>query len=446
MRTCASGYLDGGCRELPTKGVREIKVMGAEILTIGTELLLGQIVDTNAAYVAEKLAATGIDVYWKTTVGDNEGRIGEAMRQALSRSEIVIATGGLGPTEDDLTCRVIAAVLARPLVFDQTVLESIRHRFADRGLAMSKNNERQALIPEGATVLPNARGTAPGLLIPVRDGRVVVAMPGVPLEMRPMLTEQVIPRLRKRFEVSARIRSRILKTCGITESQLDEAIGDLARSSLNPTVALLAHPGEIHIRLTVKTESHEDGERRLDDLEARLRERLGALLYGRDGERLEEVVGRLLLDAKQTVAVAESCTGGLVCHRLTNRPGSSAYFIQGEVVYSDQAKEDRLGVSHELIARHGAVSRAVAEAMACGMRDAARTDLALGITGIAGPGGGSAEKPVGLTYIAVASAEGVICRELRFLGDREINKLLASQVALDMVRQCLQSRRDAAQA
>ncbi|HZY31053.1 MAG TPA: competence/damage-inducible protein A [Candidatus Methylomirabilis sp.] len=426
--------------------MREIKVMGAEILTIGTELLLGQIVDTNAAYVAEKLAATGIDVYWKTTVGDNEGRIGEAMRQALSRSEIVIATGGLGPTEDDLTCRVIAAVLARPLVFDQTVLESIRRRFADRGLAMSKNNERQALIPEGATVLPNARGTAPGLLIPVRDGRVVVAMPGVPLEMRPMLTEQVIPRLRKRFEVSARIRSRILKTCGITESQLDEAIGDLARSSLNPTVALLAHPGEIHIRLTVKTESHEDGERRLDDLEARLRERLGALLYGRDGERLEEVVGRLLLDAKQTVAVAESCTGGLVCHRLTNRPGSSAYFIQGEVVYSDQAKEDRLGVSHELIARHGAVSRAVAEAMACGMRDAARTDLALGITGIAGPGGGSAEKPVGLTYIAVASAEGVICRELRFLGDREINKLLASQVALDMVRQCLQSRRDAAQA
>ncbi|MBI2903296.1 MAG: competence/damage-inducible protein A [Candidatus Methylomirabilis oxyfera] len=420
--------------------------MGAEILTIGTELLLGQIVDTNAAYVAETLAAAGIDVYWKTTVGDNEGRIGEAMRQALSRSEIVIATGGLGPTEDDLTCRVIATVLARPLVLDQTVLESIRRRFADRGLAMSRNNERQALIPEGATVLPNLRGTAPGLFIPVRDGRVVVAMPGVPLEMRPMLTEQVIPRLRERFEVSARIRSRILKISGITESQLDEAIGDLARSSLNPTVALLAHPGEIHIRLTVKTESHEDGERRLDDLEARLRERLGALLYGRDGERLEEVVGRLLVDAKQTVAVAESCTGGLVCHRLTNRPGSSAYFVQGEVVYSDQAKEDRLGVSHELIVRHGAVSRAVAEAMACGMRDAARTDLALGITGIAGPGGGSAEKPVGLTYIAVASAEGVICRELRFLGDREINKLLASQAALDMVRQCLQSRRDAAQA
>jgi nicotinamide-nucleotide amidase len=417
--------------------------MGAEILTIGTELLLGQTIDTNAAYVAEQLAAAGIDVYWKTTVGDNEGRIGEALRQALSRSEIVIATGGLGPTEDDLTCRVIAAVLARPLVLDQTVLESIRRRFADRGLVMSKNNERQALIPEGATVLPNPRGTAPGLLIPARDGRMVVAMPGVPSEMQPMLTEQVIPRLRKRFEIGARIGSRILKTCGITESQLDEAIGDLARSSLNPTIALLAHPGEIHIRLTVKTTSHEEGERRLDDLEARLRERLGALLYGRDRERLEEVVGRLLLDAGQTVAVAESCTGGLVCHRLTNLPGSSAYVVRGEVVYSNRAKEDRLGVPHDLIARHGAVSRAVAQAMASGMREAARTDLALGITGIAGPGGGSAEKPVGLTYIAIASAEGVICREWRFLGDREINKLLASQAALDMVRRHLMSRRDA---
>lgn len=421
---------------------REAADVGAEILTIGTELLLGQTIDTNAAYVAEHLAAAGIDVYWKTTVGDNEGRIGEALRQALSRSDIVITTGGLGPTEDDLTCRVIAAVLSRPLVLDQTVLESIRRRFADRGLVMSKNNERQALIPEGATVLPNPRGTAPGLLIPARDGRMVVAMPGVPSEMQPMLTEQVIPRLRERFEISARIGSRILKVCGITESQLDEAIGDLARSSLNPTIALLAHPGEIHIRLTVKTTSHEEGERRLDDLEARLRDRLGALLFGRDRERLEEVVGRLLLDAGQTVAVAESCTGGLVCHRLTNLPGSSAYVVRGEVVYSNEPKEARLGVPHDLISRYGAVSRAVAEAMASGMREAARTDLALGITGIAGPGGGSAEKPVGLTYIAIASAEGVICREWRFLGDREINKLLASQAALDMVRRHLMSRRD----
>lgn len=421
------------------------KVIRAEILTIGTELLLGHCIDTNSAYIGEQLAEAGIDVCWKTTVGDNEGRIGEALRLALARSEIVVATGGLGPTEDDLTCRAIAAVLARPLILDQTVLESIRRRFAERGLVMSRNNERQALIPDGAIVLPNPRGTAPGLFIRLGDGRVVVAMPGVPSEMRPMLREQVIGRLREGLDVRARIRSRILKTYGITESKLDEAIGDLARSSRNPTIALLAHAGEIHIRLTVKSESEAEGERLLDDLEARLRERLGELLFGRDEERLEEVVGRLLLEARQTIAVAESCTGGLVCHRLTNLPGSSAYFVRGDVVYSNEAKESLVGVPHELIVRHGAVSKPVALAMASGMQAAAGTDLALGITGIAGPGGGTAEKPVGLTYIAMASKEGVKCRKFRFLADRETNKLLASQAALDMVRRHLLSRRDATQ-
>ena len=260
-----------------------------------------------------------------------------------------------------------------------------------------------------------------------------------------MFLEQVIPRLRETFGVMARIRSRILKVCGIAESGLDEAIGDLARFSRNPTIALLAHPGEIHIRLTVKSDSEEGSDRRLDDLEARLRERLGELYFGRDGERLEDAVARHLRDAKLTVAVAESCTGGLVCHRLTNVAGSSTYFVRGEVVYSNHAKEALLGVPHELIARHGAVSEAVALAMASGMREAAWTDLALGITGIAGPGGGSADKPVGLTYIAIASATGATCREFRFLADRETNKLLASQAALDMVRRHLLSRRDAAQ-
>ncbi len=417
--------------------------MGAEILTIGTELLLGQSIDTNSAYIGEQLAEAGIDVYWKTTVGDNEGRIAEALRLALARSEVVISTGGLGPTEDDLTCRVIAAVLARPLILDLTVLESIRRRFADRGLAMSKNNERQALIPDGATVLRNPRGTAPGFFVRLEGGRVLVAMPGVPSEMQPMLRDEVIPRLREEFGVKARIRSRILKTSGIAESKLDELIGDLARSARNPTIALLAHAGEIHIRLTVKSDSEGEGARLLDDLEARLRERLGALVFGRNEERLEEVVGRLLLNAKQTIAVAESCTGGLVCHRLTNVPGSSAYLICGEVVYSDEAKESLVGVPRELIAQHGAVSQPVARALASGIREAAGTDLALGITGIAGPGGATGEKPVGLTYIALASREKVTCREFRFLGDRETNKLLASQGALDMLRRHLLSGQDA---
>jgi nicotinamide-nucleotide amidase len=261
--------------------------------------------------------------------------------------------------------------------------------------------------------------------------------------MRVMLKEQVIPHLREVFAVKLRIRSRTLKACGISESALDEAIGDLMRTSHNPTIGLLAYPGEIHIRLTVKTDSEAEGDRLLDDLEAGIRERMGTLLFGRDEERLEEAVGRLLLDTKQTVAVAESCTGGLVCHRLTNLPGSSAYFTRGEVVYSDDAKERLLGVPRELIAEHGAVSQPVALAMAAGMRQAAGTDLALGITGIAGPGGGTATKPVGLTFIAIASHDGVTCRECRFLWDRETNKLLASQKALDILRRHLLSRHHA---
>ncbi|MDE2059155.1 MAG: competence/damage-inducible protein A [candidate division NC10 bacterium] len=419
--------------------------MRAEILTIGTELLLGQTIDTNSASIGEALAAAGIEVCWKSTVGDHEARIREALRTALARSEIVITTGGLGPTEDDLTCRAITTELRRPLILDQTILESIRRRFAERALVMSKNNERQAMIPEGATVLSNPHGTAPGLLIHVEDGQVVVAMPGVPSEMRAMLNEQVIPRLRKAFGVKSRIRSRTLKACGITESEIDEAIADLTRASRNPTIALLAYPGEIHIRLTVKSESETEGDRLLDDLETTIRTRLGEFLFGQDEERLEEVVGQLLLDAKVTVAVAESCTGGLVCHRLTNLPGSSTYFVRGEVVYSNEAKERLLGVPRELIAAHGAVSRPVALAMAVGMRQVAGTDLALGITGIAGPGGGTATKPVGLTYIAMASHDGVTCREYRFLGNRKTNKLLASQKALDILRRHLLSYRHAGQ-
>jgi nicotinamide-nucleotide amidase len=420
--------------------------MGAEIITIGTELVQGHTVDANAAYIASRLMAAGIEVSWQTTVGDSEAQIGEALRQALARSRMVVATGGLGPTEDDVTCRAIAAVLDRPLIVDQSVLESVRRQFIERGLPMPRSNERQALVPAGATVLANSRGTAPGLVVRTRDGGIVVAMPGVPAEMRPMLADQVIPYLREASGVTVRIRSRLLKTCGITESSLDETIGDVIRSSRNPAIGLLAYPGEVHIRLTVKADSDEACDRLLDDLEADLRERLGALIFGRDEDRLEEVVGRLLRGGAQTVAVAESCTGGLVCHRLTNVAGSSAYFVRGDVVYSNQAKEAVLGVPRELIERHGAVSRAVAEAMAAGVRSAAGTDIAVGITGIAGPAGGSAEKPVGLTYVAIASSDGIASREFRFLADRETNKLLASQAALDMVRRHLLSARDAERA
>jgi nicotinamide-nucleotide amidase len=417
--------------------------MGAEILSIGSELLLGQTPDTNAAYIAAQLARAGIEVQWQTTVADREGAIAEALRLALARSEIVIASGGLGATGDDLTRQALAGALGRSLVLERGVLDAIRRRFAARGLSMPDGSERQALIPDGATVLVNRHGTAPGLFVETRDGRVVVALPGVPAEMRPMLTEQVIPRLRARFGVKRTIRWRVLKACGTSESHLEGALKDVVLPRAALPISLLPHPGEIHILLRLAAESDSEGERGLDEVEAAIRARLGDRVFGRDEDRLEEVVGRLLRDGGQTIAVAESCTGGLVCHRLTNVPGSSAYLLRGAVVYSNEAKVAMLGVPADMLTRHGAVSRPVAEAMAAGMRRAAGTDLALGITGIAGPEGGSPGKPVGLTYVALASATTSLCRELRFLADRETNKWLASQEALDMVRRHLLSLRNA---
>ncbi|MGH7394823.1 MAG: competence/damage-inducible protein A [Candidatus Methylomirabilales bacterium] len=410
--------------------------MNAEILTVGTELLLGQIVDTNAAFIAERLAEAGIDVYFKTTVGDNPARIEAAVRQALGRAQVVLCTGGLGPTEDDLTRDVVAKVTGRPLRLNPAVLAQIQARFARRGIPMARNNERQAQVPEGALVLENPRGTAPGLLLRVDPEQTVVLLPGVPAEMRPMLTEIVLPRLREVYGLKGRIRSRVLRTTGVSESKVDELLGDLW-AERNPTIALLARSGEIHVRLTAKAETEAELTHLLDGREAQVRERLGDIVFGRDEESLEVIVGRLLLARRLTLAVAESCTGGLVGHRITNVPGSSAYFDRGVVVYSNQAKTALLGVPAELIAAKGAVSAEVAAAMAEKMREGAGVDLALAVTGIAGPTGGSPEKPVGLTYIALAHSGGVAAHEFRFFTDRDLNKQRAAQTALDLVRRHL---------
>jgi nicotinamide-nucleotide amidase len=411
--------------------------VGVEILTVGTEILLGQIVDTNAAFMAQRLAEAGIDLFYKTTVGDNEGRIEAALRQGLARSDAVVCTGGLGPTEDDVTREVIAKVLGRRLRLDEGVLGHLVTRFASRGIPMTENNRKQAYVPEGADVLPNPRGTAPGLYLTTPEGKAVAAMPGVPSEMRPMLTEQVIPRLRAQFAIRGRIRSRVLRTCGAGESRVDQLIGDLFRSQRNPTIGVLAHAGEIHVRLTAKGDSDAEVEGLLDDLEAKLRERIGPLIFGRDDEELEQVVARLLRDRGLTLAVAESCSGGLVAHRLTNVPGSSRYFERGVVAYSNRAKTEMLGVPAGLVAARGAVSPEVAQAMAEGVRAQAGTDFGIGITGIAGPDGGTAEKPVGLTYIGLAWEGESLAREYRFLSHREVNKVRASQMALELLRRHL---------
>ena len=410
--------------------------MGTELLTIGTELLLGQIVDTNASWMAQRLAEAGVDVFYKSTVGDNWNRIEAAIRLAMSRADVVLMTGGLGPTEDDLTREVLAAVLGRPLRLDPQVLAAIEQRFAHRRVAMPQNNRKQAMVPEGAEVLHNPRGTAPGLW--VRHGeRALACMPGVPSEMRPMLLDQVIPRIRENFGIQSRIVSRVLKTCGISESTLDQRIGDYFRDMRNPTIGVLAHAGEIHVRLTCKGDDLGEIVAMLDELEGKIRARLGHLIFGRDEEKLEAVVGRLLRERKATLAVAESCTGGLVASRLTDIAGSSDYFERGVVAYSLGAKECLLSVPPSLIEQHGVVSLDVARAMAAGVRRMSGTALGLATTGIAGPGGGTAAKPVGLVCVALAWDGGGGAREFRLLGDREQVKYRGAQMALEMLRRHL---------
>ncbi len=410
--------------------------MPAEIITIGRELLTGQVLDTNAPSIASELMAIGIEVGFKTTVGDNERSIEETLRRALERSDVIIATGGLGPTEDDVTKKVFSRVLGKRLVLNEEILAKIRHRFSSRGLPMSPSHEKQALIPRGAKVLENPKGTAPGLFI--RSGpKTVVALPGVPAEMKPILVGQVIPLLQQIYKGKGRIKSRVLKTCSLVESQVDHALGDLIRTSRNPTMSLLAYPGEVHICLTAKGASDEEVEGLLSGLEARIREALERHIFGQDEQTLEEVVGLLLREKGKTLALAESCTGGLIGHRLTNVPGSSTYFERAVVAYSNRAKEALLGVPAELLRQRGAVSREVAEAMADGIRRLARTHIGIGVTGIAGPTGGSQEKPVGLVYLALSHEGGIVSQEHRFLGERETNKFRASQMALEMLRRHL---------
>lgn len=406
----------------------------AEIVSIGTELLHAASADTNSLYLAEQLHGIGVEVSYRTVVGDDRRRIHHVIGQALDRADVIIVTGGLGPTEDDRTRDALAEVCGSRLHLHAETLKSIEERFARRGVAMPEAARRQAWVPEGFTVLPNRQGTAPGLLWD--DGqRLLVALPGPPREMRPLFTEQVLPRLVRRAGSGRRIRTRTIKVCGLFESQVEERIQALLRADPSP-VSLLARPGEVHVQVTVAGREGEI-ESQLEWWEENLRRLLGDAVFGVDEERLEEAVGQLLRLAGKTVAVAESCTGGLIGHRLTNVPGSSDYFERGIVSYSNQAKEDLLEIPASLIERHGAVSPEVAVAMAAGVRRLAGTDLGVAVTGIAGPGGGTEVKPVGLTFIALADAHGEEWSEHRFRFDREGNKLWAAQMALEMLRRYL---------
>lgn len=414
--------------------IRKGLALRAEIISVGTELLLGEIVDTNAVFLSEELAALGIELFHRTTVGDNAGRLKQALTEALARADLVITTGGLGPTADDLTKETVAEALGLPLVLDPSSLEMIKGFFARMRRPMTENNQKQALIPEGGEALPNQKGTAPGVSVR-KEGKWVICLPGPPRELIPMFRDYVRPKLQA--ESRGVIRSRVLRLCGIGESTLVEQIADLLADQTNPTLAPLASEGEVRLRITAYGESTGAAETAIAAMERELRARLGQLIYGVDEETLEAIVVALLQQRGETLAVAESCTGGLLASRITDVPGASAVFDRGLITYSNRAKEELLGVPAAVIARVGAVSPEVALQMAQGVRRSAGTDWGIGITGIAGPGGGSAEKPVGLVYFALVGPGVSLVQEENWTGDRQLIKRRTTQAVLDLFRRTL---------
>ena len=405
--------------------------MRAEIVSVGTEILLGSLVDTNAAFVAEKMASLGISVSRISSVGDRREDLYQTLEETLRRVDLVLITGGLGPTEDDITKEVLSELLGERLVLDETVAVEIRQRFRAHPIP-EKAIQKQAMIPASAKRIPNALGTAPGIILEKGD-KTIVLLPGVPQEMKRMLEEEIHPYLLSRLRTGECIKSRTLKVWGMGESQVNERIADIVLRQSNPTIAFLAKRGEVQISITGKFPP-EVVDEKIKTVEEQIRERLRSSIWGVDEETLEGIVARLLKEKGLRIAVAESCTGGLVSHRLTNIAGSSDYFVHGIVGYSNKAKSALLRVPVSLIKKKGAVSPEVAKKMAQGARSSGEAHLGLGITGIAGPSGGSPTKPVGLVYIGLSSSEGEICQKFLFAGEREDIKWKASQAALDILR------------
>ncbi len=409
--------------------------MRAEIIATGTELLAGGQLDTNSVFLSEELMSLGIETAFKTVVGDDEKDLEETFRRAMERTGVVIITGGIGPTEDDITRKVVAKIFKKRLVLHDDALKAIHARLAGRGKDVIVANERQALIPAGARLLRNSVGIAPGFYID-EDDKFLAVLPGVPREMRAMFTEGVRPALEERFKGKLFIRRRVLHTCSMSESAVNQTIEDVLKRE-EPVLGLTAKETGVDIRIVSHQPSAEQAQALVDRTEAFIREKLGDAVYSVDGQSMEEVVGALLKQRRLKLSVAESCTGGLIGARITNISGSSEYFERGVVTYSNVSKTELLGVPADLIAARGAVSSEVAAAMAQGIRERAKTDLGLSVTGIAGPEGGTELKPVGLVYTALASSKGVKTMEHRFLGDREQIRLRSSQMALDMVRRYL---------
>ena len=410
--------------------------MKAELLAIGSELLGPLRAETNTLWLTERLLDAGIEVVARATLADDPALLESALRAALARTDVVIATGGLGPTADDLTREAAAAATTRGLRREPEIVLDLRARFARYGRPMSDTNLKQADVIEGAEALPNPRGTAPGQLLE-HQGRTLVLLPGPPGEMKPMFDAHVLPRLVARAGASRVVRRRVLRIAGMPESGVDEVAAPVYSRFENPKTTILGAPGQVELHLVAQAEGEAEAASRIEELAQLLRQALAGRIFSEDGRELPQVVVDLLRERSLTLALAESCTGGLLSARLTEVPGVSAVLERAVVSYANRAKTEALGVDAALLERHGAVSQEVAAAMAAGIMKAAGTDVAVAITGIAGPDGGTSDKPVGLVFVAICGAAGTRVRRNHFPGGRELVRQQATQIALEMLRRGL---------
>jgi nicotinamide-nucleotide amidase len=404
--------------------------MKSEIISVGTELLLGNTVNTNATFLSEELAKLGVDVYYHTVVGDNHIRLKDVITQAMGRSDLIIMTGGLGPTSDDITKEVAAEAAGKKLLLDQTELDRIRRYFAKTGRGMTDNNIRQAYVPEGAMAVVNHNGTAPGIIMET-DRATVIMLPGPPSELKAMFMNDIVPYLKNKSKTI--LYSKTIKFFGIGESALEDALKDLIDNQSDPTIAPYAGEGEVKLRITTRTSDNQQSSA-ISAIVDIIKDRVGKYIYAYDEQSLEQVTAQNLLDSGLTVAVAESCTGGRISSMLTSVPGISKAFMGSVICYSNEVKKSVLGVSDVTLDRHGAVSSQTAIEMASGVRRVCNADIGLSTTGIAGPTGNTPLKPVGLVYIAIDCAQGSFVWERHFSGNREKVQNYAAKNALNYLR------------
>lgn len=405
--------------------------MKAEIITVGTEILLGDIVNTNSQFLAKELASIGVEVYYQETVGDNETRLLNLLEEAFKRSDIVITTGGLGPTNDDITKEIAAKYFNQELVFYNDIWENIKSYFEKLGLKPTENNKKQAYFPKDCIILDNPNGTAPGVILK-KENKKIILLPGPPKEMIPMFNNSVKSYLQSLTDY--KLISKTLRFIGIGESELEEKLIDIINEQSNPTIALYAKENEVTIRITAKSKDNKKANDLIKSIEDKIKGRVGKYIYGYDNTTLEEIVAKLLVKNNMTIAVSESCTGGMVSSKLIDYPGISQSFMEGCVTYSNEAKMNRLGVKKETLDKYGAVSSETAIEMAVGIAKNLNTNIGLSTTGIAGPGGGTDEKPVGLVYIGIYINGDVKVKKCNFSGSRDKIRNRATNEALNLLR------------